>query len=355
MNMTSTMNMTSYERYIAVCELREPDRVPVSPLIMTFAARLAGILYSDYCRYGELMAQAQLQCIRRFGYDSVNVTSDAVRESEAVGAPVYWQEDEVPAAGEEPFIKSRDDLKQLRLPDPLGDNRMHEQIKALKILREELGDGEVVYGWVEAPFQESAMLRNINYLMMDIYENPELVHELMRFSLEMELEFGLAQIEAGARFIGVGDAIASLISPDHYREFNYPYVAELVAGLKKAGARVKYHACGNTTALLPLFAELGADIINLDALIDLAEAKRVLGDKVCIKGNFDPTQVLLHGTPETVKEAARQCIRDGGQGGGFILSPGCEVPRDTPPENLEALVEAAKTYGRYPLDPEMIS
>jgi MtaA/CmuA family methyltransferase len=347
------MVMTSYERYLAVCELREPDRVPVSPLIMTFAARLVDIPYGDYCRYGELLAQAQLACIRRFGYDSVNVTSDAVREAEAVGAPVFWQEDEVPGASEEPFIKGREDFKQLRLPDPLGDNRMHEQINALKILRRELGDDEVVYGWVEAPFQESAMLRNINYFMVDIIQEPALIHQLMRFSLEMELAFGLAQIEAGARFIGVGDAVASLTSPRHYEEFNFPYVAELIAGLKKAGARVKYHACGNTKALLPLFAQLEADIINLDTLVDLAEAKRLLGHKMCLKGNFDPTRILLQGDPEAVTTAARQSIQAGGQDGGFILSPGCELPRDTPPENLEALVEAAKTYGRYPLDEEV--
>lgn len=343
------MALTSYERYVAVCDLQEPDRTPVSPLIMTFAARQAGVLYGDYCRYGEVMAQAQLACIRRFGYDSVNVTSDAVREVEAVGGPVFWQEDDVPGGTTEPFIRDRDDLKRLRLPDPLGQNRMHEQIKALKILRRELGEDEVVYGWVEAPFQESAMLRNINYFMVDIVRDPDLVHALMHFSLAMELEFGLAQIEAGARFIGVGDAVASLTSPKHYEQFNFPYVAELIAGLQKAGARVKYHACGNTKALLPLFARLRADILNLDALVDLAEAKKILGDRVCLKGNFDPTTVLLQGTPDSVRAAAKEAIRAGGAGGGFILSPGCEVPRDTPPENLAALVEAAQMYGSYPL------
>jgi MtaA/CmuA family methyltransferase len=343
-------DMTSFERYEAVCDLREPDRTPVSPLIMTFAAKLAGISYGQYCMYGELMAQAQLECIRRFGYDSVNVTSDAVRETQTLGAPVFWQEDDVPAGAEEPYIKSRDDLKKLRLPDPLGDNRMHEQIKALKILQQELGDGEVVYGWVEAPFQESAMLRNINYLMTDVYDDPALVHELMRFSMDMELEFGLAQIEAGARYIGVGDAIATLISPKHFEKFNFPYVAEMIARLKKAGARVKYHACGNTRALLPLFSQLGADILNLDSLVNLAEVKEKLGDKVCIKGNLDPVRVLLNGTPESITAAVRECIEIGGQGGGFILSPGCEVPRDTPLENFEAFVQAAKTYGRYPLN-----
>ncbi len=340
--------MTSYERYLAVCELREPDRTPVSPLIMTFAAKLANIPYGQYCLHGELMAQAQLECIRRFGYDSVNVTSDAVRESQTLGAPVFWQEDDVPAGSEEPFIKSRDDLKKLRLPDPLGDNRMYEQIKALKILQQELGEGEVVYGWVEAPFQESAMLRNINYLMTDVYDDPQLVHDLMRFSMEMELEFGLAQIEAGARFIGVGDAIATLISPRHYEKFNFPYLAELITKLQKAGARIKYHACGNTKALLPLFRQLKADILNLDSLVDLAGVKQMMGDEVCIKGNLDPVRILLNGTPESITEAAHQCIEIGGRSGGFILSPGCEVPRDTPLENLEAFVQAAKTYGRYP-------
>lgn len=339
------MQMTSHERYEAVCELREPDRVPVSPFIMTFAARLIGVPYIDYCKSGEVMARAQLECIRRFGYDSVALGSDAVREAEAVGVEIFWQEDEVPGTMPDPFIQSHDDLKKLRLPDPLGPNRMHEQIKALRMLLEELGDDGIVYAWVEAPFQASAMIRNINYFMLDIYENPDLVHELMRFSLEMELAFGLAQVEAGARYVGVGDAVASLTSPRHYEEFNFPYIKELVTGLQKAGARVKYHACGNTKALLPLFAELGPDIINLDSLIDLAEAKAMLGDKICIKGNIDPAGVLLQGTPETVAAAAENCIREVGAGGGFILSPGCEVPRDTPYENLDALVQAARLYG----------
>ena len=191
------------------------------------------------------------------------------------------------------------------------------------------------------------MLRGISPMMMDLYERPDLVHALMRFSLEMELEYGLAQIEAGARFIGVGDAIGSLVSAKHYREFNLPYVTELIAGLKKAGAYVKYHACGRTAALLADFADLGADIINLDSLIDLAEARRILGEKVCIKGNLDPSAILLQSTPAAVYEAACDCIRVAGQEGGFILSPGCEVPRETPHENLEALIRAARTCGSY--------
>jgi len=341
--------MTSFERYVTVCELREPDRVPVSPLIMTFAARLAQVNYTDYCRHGEILAQAQVQCMRHFGYDSVNVTSDSVREPTTLGAEAVWPDNEVPSLGSDPFIKGPDDLHRLRLPDPLGPNLMHEQVKALQLMQQELGPDQVVYGWVESPFQEAAILRNLNHFMVDLYDRPQFVHELMRFATDMELAFGLAQIEAGARFIGMGDSVASLVSPKLYRIFNLPYVSELVAGLQKAGARVKYHACGKAGALLSAYGEVGADILNLDSLVDLSEAKQLLGSRVCLKGNLDPVGILLNGTPDEVTETSRRCIDEGGANGGFILSPGCEVPRDTPFANLEALVSAAKEYGRYPI------
>ena len=91
--------MTPLERYLAVCNGQLPDRAPVSPFIMQFAARVAGVSYRDYCLHGEIMAQAQITCSRRFGYDSVNVTSDAVREYQALGGPVAdFGEESVPAA-----------------------------------------------------------------------------------------------------------------------------------------------------------------------------------------------------------------------------------------------------------------
>lgn len=342
------MPMTAWERYAAVCAGTLPDCVPVSPFVMTFAARFAGVTYEAFSRYGEVMAEAQLKTHARFGYDSVYVGSDAVREAETVGAPVYWQEDEVPGAvSDDVLLVSTGDLRTLRLPDPLGPNRMYEQIKALRILQDELGPDEVVWAWVEAPFQESSMLRGISTLMTDLYENKAFVHELMRFCTEMELAYGLAQIEAGARIIGVGDAIASLASPRHYEEFNLPYITELIAGLRKAGAIVKYHACGRTAALVPLFVHLGADILNLDSLIDLADARRILGDALVLKGNIDPSGIMLQGTPDDVRAEARRCIDDAGRNGRFILSPGCELPRDTPYANLEALIDEARTCGRY--------
>jgi MtaA/CmuA family methyltransferase len=341
------MAITPRERYLAVLKGELPDRAPVSPFIMQFAAQVAGIHYQDYCRSGEALAFAQATCVRRFGYDSVNVTSDAVREFAALGGEVAdFGEDSVPAAEPMPFIKDLDDLHRLRLPDPLGDNGMHEQIKALRILQQELPD-QVVYAWVEAPFQESCILRDINYFMVDIRTNPTLPKEILEFVVEMETEFAYAQIEAGAEFIGVGDAIASLGSGDDYAGFNFPYLSELVDRIKKRGAYVKYHACGRTKHIWPYIKQLNIDILNLDAVIDFAEAREFFGDKFVLKGNVNPITELMSATPETVRAASQASFEKAGKNGRFILSPGCEVPPSTPYENLEALVESAKDYCSY--------
>lgn len=337
-------------RYLALVRGRLPDRVPVSPFIMSLAARYIGVDYGDYCRHGEVMARAQIECVRRFGYDSVNVTADAVREAETVGLRVAWPENDVPAAAGEPLIWSTDDLRRLVLPDPLGANRMHEQIKAVTLMRRALeAEGQLCWGWVEAPFEESAILRNLNYFMVDLVERPELAHQILRFSLELAIEFGLAQIEAGTPFLGIGDPICTLASAKHFEKFNLPYLTRLIAAFKRRGAVLLYHVCGNARHLLPLLAQLDVDVIQLDSKIDLAEARRILPERIAIMGNLDPTQVMLNGAPPEVLAAGRECIRKAGRAGQFILSAGCEVPRDTPYENLDALVQCAVEFGRYPL------
>jgi|SRR5581483_342679 MtaA/CmuA family methyltransferase len=341
------MPMTPLERYLAVCNGQLPDRAPVSPFIMQFAAKIANVSYRDYCMSGEVMAYAQATCSRRFGYDSVNVTSDAVREYQALGGPTAdFGAESVPAAEPEPFIKDLDDLKRLRVPDPLGDNPMREQIRALQILRRELPD-QPVYAWVEAPFQESCILRDINYFMVDIRTNPELPKEILKFVVEMETAFAYAQIEAGAQFIGIGDAIASLGSADDYAEFNFPYLSELVERIKKRGVYIKYHACGRTKHLWKYIKQLNIDILNLDSLIDFGAAREFFGDKFVLKGNLNPVTEMMDATPEIIHAASQRSFAQAGQHGKFILSPGCELPPSTPPENLDALVESARLFCSY--------
>lgn len=126
-----------------------------------------------------------------------------------------------------------------------------------------------------------------------------------------------------------------------YREFALPYQKKIVEAVHAAGGRTKLHICGNTTAVLPYMIETGTDIVDLDWMVDLRRAKEIIGGRnTVISGNYDPVAVLLQGTPGSVRESVLACRA--AVPSNYISSAGCEVPRDTPPENLLAVADALK-------------
>jgi uroporphyrinogen decarboxylase len=119
------------------------------------------------------------------------------------------------------------------------------------------------------------------------------------------------------------------------------------------GIPTHVHSCGPERELVKM-AALETDLTVIDPLevppmgdCDLNELERLYGDKIVLKGNLHTTRVMLHGTPDEVRAASRKAIDDAAQGGGFILSTGDQCGRDTPDDNLQAMVETARTYGRY--------
>ena len=202
---------------------------------------------------------------------------------------------------------------------------------------------KLIEGWIEGPIAEGADLRGINTLMTDFFDDPVFVTDLFEFVLELELTFARAQVAAGAELIGVGDAAASLVGPEIYEKFVWPYEKRMMDALRAMGARTRLHICGNTRPLLGLFGELGCDIVDLDSLAPLNEARASMGPRQVLLGNIDPVRVLRDGTPEQVYAAVAACHQQAGDR--FIVSAGCEVVRDTPPENLRAMCEYAREHG----------
>ncbi|MDR2774533.1 MAG: uroporphyrinogen decarboxylase family protein [Tannerella sp.] len=152
-------------------------------------------------------------------------------------------------------------------------------------------------------------------------------------------EFAKAQIKAGADIIiGVGDAIASVAGPNAYQQWALPYEIRLLKAIKEAGAMTKLHICGNTTPFLELLPADLCDIIDVDWMVPLEKVASLYGDKVCVNGNYDPVAILLQGNVATVKNSVKQCAGIGGLK--YTSSVGCEVPKNTPQENLLAVYEA---------------
>ena len=184
---------------------------------------------------------------------------------------------------------------------------------------------------------EAADLRGVVTFLMDLIEDQTFAMQLMDHSLKVAIEFAIAQIKAGADTIGIGDAIASQVSPDIYESLIQPREKILIQEIKKAGAWAKLHICGNTTHLLPGIADLGVDILDVDHMVDISKTREIVGRKVAIAGNLDPVSEIKNGNPEMIRESIKMIYKK--VGNPYMVNAGCEIPSGTPVVNLQALCE----------------
>jgi uroporphyrinogen-III decarboxylase len=132
-----------------------------------------------------------------------------------------------------------------------------------------------------------------------------------------------------------------------YAHFALPYEQRIFTAVHEMGARARLHICGNTNRILAGMAQSGADMIDIDWMVDMKEAARVFGDGPAVCGNFDPVAVMLQGTPRGVEEAVWKCLAMGGSRS--LSAAGCEIPDGTPHENLHAQARALQAANQAPI------
>jgi uroporphyrinogen decarboxylase len=198
-----------------------------------------------------------------------------------------------------------------------------------------------------SPFSTAAALRGTAMLARDLIRNPQLARLLIDKGAQLVEEFAGAVAEAGG-IPALVDPVAtgSILSRKAFEEFALPSNRRCLARIRSLGMPPILHICGRTSHVIDLMAESGAAVLSVDQ-IDLVEAKAKAGDKVCIMGNVRPAETLLGGTPADVRAEAERCLADCGDSPrGFILASGCEVPIETPPENIHALIDVARSARR---------
>ena len=335
--------MNGYQRILAVLEGRPVDCLPQMPITMMFAGDQLGVGYGKYATDYRTLVEAQILTAERFDFDYVSCISDPTREAADCGAAIRYFDDQPPAIDESrTLLADKQTLARLEIPDPLGGGRMHDRVRAAALFRERTGGEKLIEGWIEGPCAEAADLRGINALMTDFFDAPAFIGDLFDFVLEMELRFAKAQIEAGVEIMGIGDAAASLVGPKIYQEFILPYEKKMVAGVQEMGVKVRLHICGNISRILSGIGSLGCEIVDVDYMVPLSQAREEMGPEQVLAGNIDPVGVLRSGTPESITAAVAECHRQAGPR--YVVAAGCEVPRDTPPQNLLALRDYARSH-----------
>ena len=332
-------------------DLEEPDRVPVTPLIgQTHASKVAGRPVYESFLDAEKHSKVIMKSRQRYGYDWCFIGPGI--EFESYGVLMRLPMNDSPSIVK-PAILKPEDLDNYRAPNPHEDAKIGILLDTIRELKKAVDGKFPVNAHVAAPYSLACMLRGLQDFCRELYTNRSLVKRLIDLATKLTVDYGVAQIEAGADWVWLGDALSSpnLISPKMHSEFALQAAKVAVSEFKKRGVPVIYHVCGNTTKIFENMADTGADGISIEEAVDLSDAKTRVGDRVCLMGNLDGVGLLLRGTALEVKKATEECISKAANGGGFMLSSGDETPRDCPTENIESMVHVAMTFGRYTKPP----
>jgi len=338
--------LTPRERF-GLLVIDEPqDRVPVFPLVTAHAARLAGIPVREYYTAGAAMARCQLVAQETYGIDFISFFSEVGLVAEALGSQFDYPEDDLPLLTRPKWT----DLTRLddRVVGPLTDGRLRVYIDAVTYAYEARGDTVPILAYVPAPFTTAQQLVDQEAFLLGLLTEPERVKELLAYATRSIVRFCRAIIGAGGLPILVDPlASGSVISAEHYREFALPSEAEVIRYLHRYDLDVVLHICGDTRTTIAMMPETGADLLSIDR-VDVAGAIAGAGQACRIIGNYDTSAILLSDPKTIEREVAEMTTAGKNCPKGFVAATGCEVPVDTPPENVRAFVRSARQVGFNP-------
>ena len=340
--------MNSVDRITATLQGSPADRVPVIAQVFGHAAILAGVSLGSYVRDGALLARCQIEALRYYKYDAVFALMDTSVETEATGSVLNY------SPGDYPTVKSfalsnPDYLDRLSIPDPHRAGRMPELLKAARLLRKDVGDRTLVVGCVLGPLTITTQLMGIQNAIYCAIDEPDRFAEILDFATALAKVFGEAQLDAGIHLPVVFDPSASpaVVPPGFFREFELPRLRILFSFLKAHGSAANWlHIAGPAAPILPYYQEAGVDIANFDYPVSAAEAQTRL-PATCLDGNIKPL-LFVEADPGEITREANLLLDQFAVRGRFILSSGCEIPPESRPGNILAMVKAAKNIGRDP-------
>lgn len=336
--------MNGLQRIIAAKNFEETDQIPVIPQIFGHAAVLSGVPLGEYVTDGNILARCQIRALEEYGGDAVFAVMDVNVETEAAGSVLEYRKNLYPYI--QKFVVSEpDDFIALPVPEPERAGRMPEMLKAIRLLKKNLKDEVLIVGCVMGPFTLVTQLLGLEKTLYLAIDNIERLIEYLDFALEVEIRFGIAQIIAGAHLPIVFDPAASpaVVPPQFFREFILPVLKKLFNAYKEAGVLANWlHITGPVDPILRYYPAAGADIANIDYYV-APDAARKLLPGTCLDGNIKSLS-FVESVPEEIYNESISLIKSLNSQRGFILSSGCEIPLEAKPENIAAMINAARNW-----------
>jgi uroporphyrinogen decarboxylase len=313
------------------------DRVPVTFLTSSFfGGKLAGFSIEEMAGDTDKNAEAILRCYDRFRPDYLIITSVGDPQSMVGSARTL-----------ERRFADKSTLAQMRPPDPTkrGKAVSYQMEVCEKVLRE-VDDAPVGAGFF-GPWSAAMEMRGDEQVLYDTMDDPQFVHDLMRFATALSTR-GLDAINEMAVELWMFEpsASCSVVSPRIYRDFIKPYHEEIVSHFRDQGKAITVHICGYLDPIMEDVVATGVGAVSIDGPSSLEKLVQVTEKKAVIIGNVE-TSLFVEGTKEQIEESVRNCVEIAAKGSAYILASGCEIPINASAENVKYFLEAAHKYGRY--------
>ncbi len=359
-----TMIKLKNDRYLRALLRKPVDYTPV------WMMRQAGRYLPEYkktrafagdfmslCKNAELACEVTLQPLRRYDLDAAILFSDILTIPDGMGLGLYFKTGEGPKF-ERP-IACKADVKKIGLPDP--ESELKYVMNAVRTVRKQLEGKVPLIGFSGSPWTlatymvEGGSSKIFTKIKKMMYVDPQTLHLLLNKLADSVIAYLNAQIKAGVQSVMVFDTWGGVLSPRDYNDFSLQYMHKIVDELirENEGCRIPVTLFTKNGGLwLEKIALTGCDGVGLDWTIDMADAKRRIGDKVALQGNMDPS--VLYASPERICEEVSTILEGFGYGSGHVFNLGHGIHLDVPPENACVFVDAVHELSR-PYHRELIS
>jgi uroporphyrinogen decarboxylase len=293
------------------------------------------------CKTPELATEVTLQPLRRFGFDAAILFSDILVIPEALGQKLEFLEDHGPKLS--PQVLSEKNISELSL-DGL-EEKLSYVGDAVRMIRNELEGKTPLIGFSGSPFTlatymiEGKPTRNFKYIKKMLYSNPEQLTRLLELLTKAISRYLAMQIEAGAQAVQVFDTWGGILPPHLYRHYSAQFMKEIVSKLKGYDVPVVLFSKGGSEMIRQL-ADSNADMLGVDWMTAMAEAKAIVGNTTALQGNMDPT--ALYGSKDVIRQEVQKVLEVFGGNSGHVFNLGHGILPDIPVDNVAYLVESVR-------------
>lgn len=305
--------------------------------------------FLSLCKNPDFATEVTMQPLARFPLDAAILFSDILTIPDAMGLGLYFAEGEGPKF-ERP-LREEWEIRALTAPDPAV--HLRYVMDAVAQIRKTLDNQVPLIGFSGSPFTLACYMvegcggTDFRQIKTMLYQRPDLLHHILNVNAQAVIAYLNAQIESGAQAVMIFDTWGGALSHNAYQEFSLRYMSQILAGLirEHGGARIPAVVFTKGGGLwLESIANSGCDAVGLDWAVDIAEARRRIGDRVALQGNLDPA--VLFAAPEVIIAETEKILASYGNGSGHVFNLGHGISQFTPPESALTLAEAVHSLSR---------